>query len=242
MPGLALRPEVISVNLTRIWAVPRPAVSPRYQGEWGAQYAQWQVGLAGGMGVINARKFTPFVKPEDTVLDFGCGGGFTLLALSCTRRVGIDPNEAALKVARANGIEAYPSITAVPPATVDVVIINHALEHTTSPLDELLALRAVLKSTGRMVIVTPIDDWRTQRHYDPSDLSHHLYTWTPQLLGNLLADAGFRLERIGIMTHAWPPGFRIWRQLPVPFFDAVCFAWAILRHRRQIHAVAVLPN
>src|SRR5207249_6461167 len=142
---------------------------PHYMGERGARYAQWQVGLAAAMGAINARKFRPHVNPEDTVLDFGCGGGFTLLALPCSQRLGIDPSEAALKVARDNGIEAYPSIHAVPPATVDVVITDHALEHTIRPLDELRSLRHVLKPTGRIVVVLPIDDWRIQQHYDPSD-------------------------------------------------------------------------
>jgi SAM-dependent methyltransferase len=221
---------------------PDPSVSPHYVGERGARYAQWQVGLASAMGVVSSRKFSPFVTAEDTVLDFGCGGGYILLALQCARRLGIEPNEAALKVARANGIDVFPSIAMVSPRTADVVITSHALEHTTRPFDELRSIRAVLKPTGRLVMVLPIDDWRTQRHYDPRDINNHLYTWTPQLLGNLLADVGFSLEHIGVLTHAWPPGFRIWRQFPAPVFDALCFAWAILRRRRQIYAVAVLAT
>lgn len=229
-------------KVTSAMLEPNPNVSPHYLGDRGAQYARWQLESTSAMGVINARKFRRFVTPEDTVLDFGCGGGFMLLALECARRLGTDPNETALTVARENGIDAFPSIAVVPPATVDVVITNHALEHTTRPLDELRSIRAVLKPTGRLVMVIPIDDWRTQRHYDSRDINHHLYTWTPQLLGNLLADAGFKLDRISIMTHAWPPGFRIWRRFPAPLFDAFCVAWAILRRRRQIHAVAVLAT
>jgi SAM-dependent methyltransferase len=130
--------------------MPDPTVSPHYLGEQGAQYAKWQLGIAGAMGAINARKFGRFVTPEDTVLDFGCGGGFTLLVLQCARRLGVDPSAAALKVARDNGIEAFASVSAVIPA-VDVVISNHALEHTTRPLDELRSIRAILKPTGRLV-------------------------------------------------------------------------------------------
>jgi SAM-dependent methyltransferase len=190
------------------------------------------------MGRVNARKFSQFVTPSDTVLDFGCGGGFTLLALRCAKRLGVDPNEAALRVARSNGIDGFPSIAMVSPATVDVVITSHALEHTTRPMDELRGCRMVLKPAGRLVLVIPMDDWRTQRHYDPSDINHHLYAWTPQLIGNLLADAEFKPERISIITYAWPPGFHIWQKLPAPIFDALCVAWATLRRRRQIHAVA----
>jgi SAM-dependent methyltransferase len=215
-----------------------PSVSPHYLGERGERYAQWQLGLANQMGAVKARQFAPFVTGADTVLDFGCGGGHTLLALQCFRRLGIDANEAALKVARDNGIDAFASINMVPPGIADVVISNHALEHTTRPLDELRSLRSALKPSGRLVMVIPLDDWRTQRRYNPSDINHHLYAWTPQLMGNLLSDAGFKLVSLRIITHAWPPGIRIWRRLPGPLFDALCFVFAVVRRRRQIHAVA----
>lgn len=230
---------LVRYRVTIAMLEPNRKVSPHYLGERGARYAQWQLESASAMGETNARKFRRFVDAGDTVLDFGCGGGFTLVALRCARRLGIDPNEAALKVARANGIETFQSTAMVSPASVDVVITNHALEHTTRPLDELLSMRSVLKPTGRLVVVLPIDDWRTQQRYLPSDISHHLYAWTPQLLGNLLSDAGFRLQSVRILTHAWPPGFRILRHLPAPMFDALCIPWAILRRRRQLLAVAV---
>jgi len=215
------------------------AVSSHYEGAEGARYAEYQLAIARPMGAVNARKFARFIKPTDTVLDFGCGGGFILLALPCANRIGVEPAEAALAVARSNRIEAYPSTTMVGAARVDVVISHHALEHTTRPLDELRALRNVLKHGGRLVLVLPLDDWRTQRRYELREINHHLYAWTPQLLGNLVADAGFRVEQIMVVTHAWPPGAHVLRRLPAAVFDACCFAFAVLRRRRQIQLVAV---
>ena len=49
----------------------------------------------------------------------------------------------------------------VPSQTIDVVISNHALEHTLSPFDELVELRRVLRSGRRLeVLWLPLDDWR----------------------------------------------------------------------------------
>jgi hypothetical protein len=47
-------------------------------------------------------------------------------------------------------------------------------------------------ATFAVALYVAIDDWRSrhQRRVDP-DINHHLYTWTPLLLANLLREAGF---------------------------------------------------
>ena len=63
-----------------------------------ADYFEWQkdIGLFGGWA--NAHKFRASVSKEDTVVDFGCGGGFLLAHLECKRRIGIEPNPIAAEV------------------------------------------------------------------------------------------------------------------------------------------------
>jgi SAM-dependent methyltransferase len=217
--------------------VPDPSISDHYVGDRGTTYARWQLAMSAGMGPITARFFRRFVRMSDTVLDFGCGGGEMLLALACARRLGVEPNQASRDVATGRLIEVSASLASVPDHTVDVVVTSHALEHCTRPLDELRNINRVLKPEGRLVLLIPLDDWRTQRRFNPSDINHHLYGWTPQLLGNLLADADLVVERMRVVTHAWPPGSRLWSQLPQWAFDALCIPWSILRRRRQIHAV-----
>jgi hypothetical protein len=96
---------------------------------------------------------------------------------------------------------------------------------------------------GRLVLCVPIDDWRAQKTYNPNDIHHHLYTWTPLLLGNLLLEAGYSIERIWVYSHAWPP--RNWRKLdrclPVWLFDWLCAFTAWRFKRRQILARAKKP-
>lgn len=214
--------------------------SPHYLGQSGTNYFAYQ--HVGGLlrGQLNARtKFARFVRPGDVVLDFGCGGGTLLRSLECARRVGVEINPVARVEASAHGIEVFETAAEVPDAVADVIVSNHSLEHVTHPFAVLQALRGKLKARGKLVLVVPLDDWRVQRSYTPQDIDHHLYTWTPLSLGNLLSEAGCDVGEVSVLTHAWFPNWTRWLgRLPVGVFDAVCWAYSICARRRQLLAVA----
>jgi hypothetical protein len=51
-----------------------------------------------------------------------------------------------------------------------------------------------LRLTGKLILMLPLDDWRAasqQGRYRDGNQHNHLYAWTPQILGNLLVEAGF---------------------------------------------------
>lgn len=89
-------------------------------------------------------KFEPHIKPSDTVLDLGCGGGYLLKNLTCARRIGVEVNPSATKTALENGIECYASLDLVPDSSINVAISNHALEHIQNPHEVLGKLRRKL--------------------------------------------------------------------------------------------------
>src|ERR1700676_4041987 len=217
------------------------AESDHYKGAAGVKYFNWQNRDGAITGRIEARKFKAFVKPADTVLDFGCGGGHVLLSLNCARRLGVEINPAARTVATQQGIECHESIADFADNSFDVIISNHALEHALSPISVILAFRNKLKLSGVLVLCVPMDDWRTQPRYKREDINHHLHTWTPQLLGNSLFEAGFRPDQFSIrlLTHAWIPGTpRIYAKMPEFLFDFFCQMFAIATKQRQLLAVA----
>lgn len=219
-----------------------PVKSGHYQGPLGFRYFAWQSKNAALTSQIEARKFSRYVKPTDAVLDFGCGGGHILRNLVCSRRVGVEVNPAAREAAIKAGIECYDSLANVQDDAFTIVISHHALEHVEQPISVLRALRNKLVPSGKMVLYLPIDDWRTQRNYDPADVNHHLQTWTPQLLGNSLFEAGFQPQQfsIRVVTHALFPGIAVTSgQLPRPVLDTLCWMCAIALKRRQLLAVAV---
>lgn len=221
--------------------------SRHYTGEAGERYFTWQYKVSGTVGgLLNARSFARYTAgyrtEGSTVLDFGCGSGDLLKYLPCSRKIGVEINAAARLVAAQNGLEVHESLTSVAGACADIVLSNHALEHVPDPLQTLRELKSKLKPHGMLVIRLPVDDWRTQRSYDCHDINHHLYTWTPQLFGNLLMEAGFACDdiRVRVVTDAWPPHYQLLcKLLPGPAFQWCCWLTAVIRKRRQLLASCV---
>jgi SAM-dependent methyltransferase len=224
---------------------PSPRVSAHYRGAQGSAYHRHYQPLAAAFGEVNARKFQRFVGPSDTVVDFGCGPGFTLARLQAGSAIGVEVNDESRRFAESLGIETATSADLLPEKSADVVVSNHCLEHTLNPLEELQQLHRVLRPGGTIVLYVPVDDWRSrrQRRVDP-DVNHHLYTWTPLLLANLLREAGFtdpdcRIENRGLPGRATA---LLLRALPPWLFEQMTVLVALLLRRREIRATARRSN
>lgn len=217
--------------------------SKNYRGDLGEIYFAQQ--SRGGLrkGELESRKFKKFISPSSSVLDFGCGDGSLLFNLSCKTRVGVEINPIARKAAEELGIVAYNNLSLVPDSSFDIIISNHALEHVECPFRVLEQILKKLISNGKLIIFVPLDDWRVQKKFDPNDKRHHIYTWTPQLLHNLLTEVGFLVKKTWILTRVWPSNWQLLdRWLPIWLFDIVCFLNAVFRKRRQIGLVALKPD
>jgi SAM-dependent methyltransferase len=219
-------------------SAPGERVGRHYSGERGEAYLAYQRRYGELGAELNRFKFEPHVRPTDAVLDFGCGIGALLERLDAADKTGVEVSDLARRAARERGLRVVASTGELADASADVVISNHALEHVLSPLEELRELRRVLRTAGKLVVWLPIDDWRTQRR-PRADPNHHLYTWTPLLLSNLLEEAGFEVRECRVVTHAWPPFTSALARLPRPIFDVIAGIWAFLRRRRQLMAVAL---
>lgn len=220
-----------------------PSVGKHYYGTRGSEYFAWQSNIGAVGAQLDRWKFIDRTSTDLVVVDFGCGSGDLLAALPAGRRIGIEPNDDARDAAAAKGLDVVRSSAELPGELADVVISHHALEHTLHPLKELQALRGILKPSGKLILWLPIDDWR--RHRDSQDrsfsedLNHHLYTWTPLNLFNLLQEAGFEPERVRTVSHAWPKGFRFYyRWMPTPIFDLIARITPILTRQHQVVAIA----
>ena len=213
--------------------------SPEYRHRDGERYYAWQRTIGEIGAELDLFKFRDHVVQSDTVVDFGCGSGALLARLPVRHRIGVDVNQVAFADAAARGIEMYASSAHVPGGEADVVISNHALEHTLHPLQELRELHRMLRNEGKLVLWIPLTDWRAEIREFSRDDNHHLYTWTPLLLRNLLLEAGFDVQSCRIVAHAWVPRFHRLRRLPPPLFRALTYATAVVLRRRQIEAVAV---
>ena len=215
------------------------ANAERVSDHYDEAYFARQIDIGSFGAWANRSKFERCIKPTDTVLDFGCGSGLLLKGLDCARRLGVEINPAAVAPARGVGVEVFGRVEDVPDNVADVIISNHALEHTLRPLDELKALYRKLKPGGRIVIVVPCDS--VYFAFKPNDVNKHLYSWSPMNLGNLLAEAGFTVEESKPYIHKWPPKWRLFKGVFIRnrwLFELVCRISGRLRTRwSQVRAV-----
>ena len=186
-------------------------------------------------------KFKDYIGPEDSVLDFGCGGGYLLKNLSCGKKIGVEPNRAARATAKKNDVEVYSSIEEVPDNFANVVISNHVLEHVLSPLESLHLLKRKVKVGGKLVFVVPHQNPRER--FRENDTNQHLYTWNPLTLGNLFKLAGYDIIKVDTIRHVWPPAYRrIRKLLGRKTFYLVSRINALFRNSYQIRVVAKKRN
>ena len=223
---------------------PSYGVIDHYLGDQGADYFAWQGEDGLAQASYNLHLWRPHIAAEDDVLEFGCGGGFLLKALTARRKVGVEPNPHARACASRLGIETYATTDGIA-GTFDKVITSHALEHVPPPRQAILELKGKLRDTSsKLLILLPLDDWRTKanRRYNPADTHMHLHAWTPQGLGNLISTCGLRVEEVRVIRHAWPPGRRLlWAIHPTVFHAAARF-WSFWNRQRQLFAVASLQG
>lgn len=206
-----------------------------YQGELGERYFERRSCGADLIATANFRWFRPYVSADHAVLDFGCGTGHLLAMLPAARRVGIEVNPPAASAAKELGIDIRSALTDVESDTIDVAISSHALEHTLSPYEILCELRRVLRRSGRLVLLLPLDDWRIAKT-SVQDPDHHLFSWTPLTLTNLVLESGFTVDSCMVINRAVPPrGSQYLRRvLPSWGFEVLCRMVAMVLRRRQL--------
>lgn len=206
-------------------------------------YFAWQKKIGNFGGKAETFKFKKTVKSDSTVLDFGCGGGYLLSNLDCKRKIGLEVNKAAYPEIIENGVEPFSSASEIfnkyGSGSIDLIISNHALEHTLNPLDELRSLYPLLKQNGVIHFVVPCDN--IYKKFEKNDINFHLYSWSPSNLGNLFTEAGFEVQLVRPYSHKWPPKFfELQKIFGWTVFNLICRAYAkIERSWGQVEIIAI---
>jgi SAM-dependent methyltransferase len=200
-------------------------------------YFKWQIKIGEFGGSAELFKFKDFIKISDNVLDFGCGGGFLLSNITAKNKIGIEPNEIARNYAIKNGLVVVKSTCGIENEWADVIISNHALEHTENPLYELRSLYNKLKKGGVIVFVVP-QEFKTK--FRLNDINKHLYTWCPLCAGNLFNAAGFDVKIVKTIRYKWPPHYSMIRKyFGARFFNFISKVYCILsRSGYQVRIIA----
>ena len=160
-------------------------------------------------------------RPDERVLDLGCGAGRFVGALrdhGC-EAIGVDVAEAALERARRNvpggDFRRIGDDGSLPleHRSVDLVWCSEVLEHVADTGGLLVEARRVLRPGGRMLVTVPfhgrvkaalISLTRFEAHFDP--LGAHLRFYTRRSLAAALAGAGF--DDVRVRAAGGPPLLR----------------------------------
>lgn len=191
---------------------------------------------------LQARFYRPYLDRTMEVLDFGCGNGSMAAVLRdhVGSIEGLEVNEKPRKLAQnAFGLTVYDSLESIDDDKwYDAIISNHVLEHVPHPIALLRDLARRLKDNGLIVLMVPIEDYRSRRNQDwqSPDINHHLYTWAPLQFAHMLRESGFEPEEVVVVNSAWThKAFFLGEGM---LQDLFCKLFARLRKRRQLIAVA----
>ncbi|MDQ3334612.1 MAG: class I SAM-dependent methyltransferase [Myxococcota bacterium] len=162
----------------------------------------------------------PAWRGQGRVLDIGCGNGARYLdilkGVGWTTH-GLDASLAAAEAASAKGhIMRIGSAEDdhYEPASMDVVTMWHALEHTHSPKRALAAAFRVLAPGGILTLAVPnygsLQAKLQGGMWSGVEVPRHLYQFTRATLRAYLEEAGFRITRLATRSGAtaWPRAFR----------------------------------
>jgi SAM-dependent methyltransferase len=219
----------------------------RYRGLSGRRYHEGKRAIpdAAYPWVARARalKLTPFVRLEDVVLEYGVGYGWNLAALPCRRRIGFDVAEAVEAQVRQHGIEFFGDEAQLPAAAADVLLCHHTLEHVLRPPAALKSFSQWLAPAGRLMVVVPWERERGHRRFRRGEANHHLYSWSPQSLGNLVEDCGYRVSQAGTAVYGYDRFAAVWAnrlRVGETGFRFLRRALQTLRPLRECYVVATL--
>jgi 2-polyprenyl-3-methyl-5-hydroxy-6-metoxy-1,4-benzoquinol methylase len=151
------------------------------------------------------RKYANYFKPNEVVVDIGCGEGSFLQALSekRVRGIGIDSNSIKIKHCQSKGYEAFDTdgfeyISSFDEG-LDGIFNAHMIEH----LDGENAVRFLvlcynaLKVGGKLIVITPnfeVEDVRKRNFWLSST---HIRPYPQQWLENAFKEIGFEVIASG---------------------------------------------
>ena len=161
---------------------------------------------------LEAKRLLSWCKnlPDDArILDVGCGDGFHLKLLErygkkTWKLEGVDIDKRAVEMAKKRGLKVHHGSvgeTDLPENAFDLAFTVQTIEHTENPHKFLTAIKKVLKTGGKLVIVTDNTesfDFKIFKnsHWGGYHFPRHWNLFNKNNLAKLGEKAGFEVEKI----------------------------------------------
>ncbi len=163
-------------------------------------------------------RMAPVLSPTTRIFEAGSGFGAFLEALAAAGVTDLQASEPdiASRSRLLDGIRVAfrAGLSAVPPASLDIVVAFHVLEHLPDPRAFMAEALRALKPGGRAFIEVPnlMCGLKAPDYVHPA----HLTYFTPETLSRLARAAGFRLLFCGPHPDGGPLSDNIWLELERP--------------------------
>jgi len=145
------------------------------------------------------RRYASLPSEGARILEIGCGTGHNLPMLARFGQVDaieIDPaarEVASERLGRAVGDAPLPALPGVERGAYDMVAVLDVVEHIADDVAALRAMAECLTPGGCILITVPAHPWMWSAH---DTVNHHHRRYTKRTLGQAIAGAGLRAERM----------------------------------------------
>lgn len=192
------------------------------------------------ISTFRAKKFQPYIKPGDKVLEYGVGAGWNLCRIECAEKLGYDVSTWVKPLLDKYGIDFTNNTHEIPKGYFDIVICHHVLEHVPNPLETLKELKVYMKPQGKLLLFVPTDTSLRFNKYDPANKDHHLFCWNVQALCTLAQESGFQVIEYSRRLYGFDRFVSNWignSKLPGFLFYPIFYLLNFIRPDREIKLI-----
>lgn len=143
------------------------------------------------------------LDPAWKIFEYGVGTGLNLAEAPCATREGFDIAAHLAPAVRSRGIRFLAATREAESNGYDAVLSHHCLEHVPEPMMALGEMHRILKPGGTLLLYVPYEREGRYRAFHPLEPNHHLYSWNPQTLGNLVTAAGFVVASASVGEYGY---------------------------------------
>lgn len=146
------------------------------------------IALRKKVSIINSGR-----SAKGLLLDIGAGtGDFLNAALrDGWQTIGIEPNESARKIAESKGVHFAENSRSFADNSIDVITMWHVLEHVPDVAAQILELKRLLKSDGKIIVAVPnfksFDAIHYGAYWAAYDVPRHLSHFSKTSIAKLFA-------------------------------------------------------
>jgi len=189
----------------------------RYWGEYKSESVPDEIFFKRRLPKIRSMlaQLRPYLRPGVKVLEIGCSVGALLWSMknqvgSTGHFIGIEAHHGHAKFAREQkGLDVREGLLhevshKLPVGGFDLVVMNHVLEHTTSPTEVFEFINKLLKPQGVLVVEVPNVEAPGSRLSHFFHVAHH-YVFSPRTLQRLAQKTGFKTRKVDALDGDLQP-------------------------------------